>query len=85
MQDGYGTADVLRLARIARPAIGDSEVLLQVHAAGLDRGQWHLMTGRPYLLRLVTGLRGPRNPVAGTRCGRHGRRGRLGGDPVLRR
>ena len=65
VQDGYGPTDVLRLARIARPAIGGNEVLLQVHAAGLDRGTWHLMTGRPYLLRLVAGLRRPRNPVAG--------------------
>jgi NADPH:quinone reductase-like Zn-dependent oxidoreductase len=65
VQDGYGCADVLRLARITRPEIGGSEVLLRVHAAGLDRGQWHLMTGRPYLLRLVVGFRGPRNPVSG--------------------
>jgi NADPH:quinone reductase-like Zn-dependent oxidoreductase len=40
-------------------------VLLRVHAAGLDRGTWHLMTGQPYLLRPVAGLRGPRNPVPG--------------------
>ena len=36
-----------------------------MHAAGLDRGTWHLMTGRPYLLRLVAGLRRPKNPVLG--------------------
>jgi NADPH:quinone reductase-like Zn-dependent oxidoreductase len=65
VRDGYGCADVLRLARIARPEIGGSEVLLRVHAAGLDRGQWHLMTGRPYLLRLAVGFRGPRNPASG--------------------
>jgi NADPH:quinone reductase-like Zn-dependent oxidoreductase len=65
VQDGYGSAGVLRLARIARPSIGAGEVLLQVRAAGLDRGQWHMMTGRPYLLRLVVGLRKPRNPVLG--------------------
>ena len=65
VQDGYGSAGVLHLARIARPRIGDNEVLLRVHAAGLDRGRWHLMTGQPYLLRLVAGLRGPRNPVQG--------------------
>jgi NADPH:quinone reductase-like Zn-dependent oxidoreductase len=65
VQDGYGCAGVLRLARITRPEIGGSEVLIRVHAAGLDRGQWHMMTGRPYLLRLVAGLRGPRNPVMG--------------------
>jgi NADPH:quinone reductase-like Zn-dependent oxidoreductase len=65
VQSGYGSADVLRLARITRPEPGGNEVLVRVHAAGLDRGQWHLMTGQPYLLRLVTGLRGPRNPVMG--------------------
>ena len=65
VQDGYGSADVLQLARIAATRIAGGEVLVQVHAAGLDRGTWHLMTGRPYLLRLVAGVRGPRKPVAG--------------------
>jgi NADPH:quinone reductase-like Zn-dependent oxidoreductase len=65
VQDRYGSADVLRLARIARPEIADDEVLLRVHAAGLDRGTWHLMIGRPYLLRLAFGIRGPKNPVSG--------------------
>jgi NADPH:quinone reductase-like Zn-dependent oxidoreductase len=65
VQDTYGSADVLRLARIAAPEIADNEVLLRVHAAGLDRGAWHVMTGRPYLLRLGFGIRKPRNPVRG--------------------
>ena len=65
VQDTYGSADVLHLARIPRPEVSESEVLLRVHAAGLDRGAWHLMTGRPYLLRLVFGIRRPRNPVLG--------------------
>ena len=52
-------------------------MLVQVHAAGLDRGTWHLMTGKPYLLRLAFGLRGPAEPRARTRCRRHGR-GRFG-------
>jgi NADPH:quinone reductase-like Zn-dependent oxidoreductase len=65
VQDTYGSADVLRLARLPPPKVADNEVLLRVHAAGLDRGTWHLMTGRPYLLRLGFGIRGPRNPVPG--------------------
>ena len=65
VQHGYGSADVLRSAQIARPTIGGTDVLLRVHAAGLDRGTWHLMAGRPYLVRLAVGLRGPRNPVPG--------------------
>jgi hypothetical protein len=40
-------------------------VLVRVHAAGVDRGVWHLMTGLPYLTRLAFGLRAPKNPVPG--------------------
>lgn len=65
VQDRYGEADVLRVDRIARPALKDDEVLVQVRAAGLDRGTWHLMTGKPYLMRLAFGFRGPKNPVPG--------------------
>ena len=65
VQDSYGSADVLRLARIRPPEIAAGEVLVRVHAAGLDRGAWHLMTGTPYLLRLVAGIGKPRNPVCG--------------------
>jgi NADPH:quinone reductase-like Zn-dependent oxidoreductase len=65
VQDAYGSADTLRLTRISPPQITASEVLLRVHAAGLDRGAWHLMTGQPYLLRLVFGISKPKNPVRG--------------------
>jgi NADPH:quinone reductase-like Zn-dependent oxidoreductase len=65
VRDTYGSADVLRLAQIKVPEISDNEVLLRVHAAGLERGAWHLMTGRPYLLRLGVGIRRPSNPVLG--------------------
>ena len=76
VQDGYGAADVLRLARIARPEIADDEVLVRVHAAGLDRGTWHLMTGQPYLMRLGLRVPRPEEPGARARRRRHGRRGR---------
>ena len=67
VQDTYGSADVLRLRDIDKPAIADDEVLVRVHAAGLDRGVWHLMTGLPYPIRLAGyGLRAPRTPVPGT-------------------
>ncbi len=66
VQDAYGDADVLRLERVARPAIGEGKVLVRVHAAGLDRGTWHLMTGKPYLMRVVgMGFRGPKDRVPG--------------------
>ncbi len=61
----YGTSEVLHVARVARPRVKDNEVLVRVHAAGLDRGTWHLTTGRPYANRLGFGLRSPKNPVIG--------------------
>jgi NADPH:quinone reductase-like Zn-dependent oxidoreductase len=61
----YGDSDVLRVERVTRPRLGDDEVLVRVHAAGLDRGAWHIMTGTPYLGRLAFGLRRPRHPVLG--------------------
>jgi NADPH:quinone reductase-like Zn-dependent oxidoreductase len=62
----YGSADVLELRTIERPEIADDEVLIEVHAAGVDRGVWHLMTGEPYVIRIAGfGLRKPKNPVPG--------------------
>ena len=66
-QSRYGTVpeDVMRLDQVTRPDIGDDEVLIQVRAAGVDRGTWHVMAGQPYLMRLLGfGFRGPRNTGA---------------------
>ena len=65
VQDAYGSPDVFRLTRISTPDVADNQVLVRVHAAGLDRGTWHLMAGRPYLLRLAFGFSKPKNPVPG--------------------
>ena len=65
VQERYGSADVLHLAQVARPDFAAHDVLVRVKAAGVDRGTWHMMTGRPYLGRLVFGVRSPRNRVPG--------------------
>ncbi len=63
----YGSPDVLELREIGKPEIGDEEALIHVHAAGVDRGVWHVMTGLPYPIRLAGyGLRGPKNPIIGS-------------------
>jgi len=64
-QDRYGGPEVLSVTRVPSPEPSGSEVLIQVHAAGLDRGVEHMMTGKPYAMRPVVGLRRPRNPVLG--------------------
>ncbi|MEV4539683.1 NAD(P)-dependent alcohol dehydrogenase [Asanoa sp. NPDC049518] len=66
LQDGYGAADLLRFARVPTPKVAANEVLLRVHGAGLDRGTWHMMEGRPYLLRFVGfGMRKPKTQIPG--------------------
>ena len=70
VQDAYGVApeEVLRVAEIARPAIGDDEVLVRVAAASVDRGTWHVMAGLPYLMRAAGfGVRTPKATNPG-RC-----------------
>ena len=65
VRDAYCSPDRLELREIDRPAVGDDDVLLQVRAAGLDQGVWHVVTGVPYLLRLAFGLRRPKVRVPG--------------------
>jgi NADPH:quinone reductase-like Zn-dependent oxidoreductase len=63
----YGTADGLSVRAMQRPAIGAGDVLVQVRAAGLDRGTWHVMAGLPYAIRLAGyGLRAPKSPLLGS-------------------
>ncbi|MCU1375763.1 MAG: NADPH:quinone reductase and related Zn-dependent oxidoreductase [Actinomycetia bacterium] len=67
VRDTYGEADdVVRLDEVDRPEIGADEVLVQVRAAGVDRGVWHVMAGLPYPIRLAGyGFRAPENRVLG--------------------
>jgi NADPH:quinone reductase-like Zn-dependent oxidoreductase len=66
VQDKYGSADVLELRDIDPPVIAANEVLLEVRAAGVEPGVWHLMTGLPYLVRVMGyGLTKPKYPVRG--------------------
>ena len=74
IQDTYGVdpEPILRLDETARPTVSSDEVLVRVHAASVDRGTWHVMSGQPYLMRVAGfGLRAPKalNPgrcLAGT-------------------
>lgn len=66
VQDRYGSADVLRIADVEMPVIGADDVLLRVRAASLHRGDWHMMTGLPSLIRVFGfGLRRPKRRIRG--------------------
>jgi NADPH:quinone reductase-like Zn-dependent oxidoreductase len=68
VHDRYGEPeDVLRLARIPVPVVGEGDVLVEVRAAGVDRGVWHLTAGLAYLVRLAGyGVRAPKQRVRGS-------------------
>jgi len=62
----YGSPDVLKCEEIEKPTPGDDEVLIKVRAASVNPLDWHLMRGKPYIIRAMTGLRKPKD----TRLGR---------------
>jgi NADPH:quinone reductase-like Zn-dependent oxidoreductase len=67
VQEKYGSPDNLELRDVDKPAAGDDEVLVRVRAASLHPDVWHVVTGRPYVLRLGgAGVFKPRNPIPGT-------------------
>jgi NADPH:quinone reductase-like Zn-dependent oxidoreductase len=61
----YGSPDVLELRDIDKPVVGDDEVLVRVHAAGVNMADVDYLRGRPDSARLMTGLREPRNHALG--------------------
>jgi NADPH:quinone reductase-like Zn-dependent oxidoreductase len=55
VQTDYGSTDQLRLAKVDRPTVPDNGVLLKVHAASVNSGDWRLMRGTPFPIRLMFG------------------------------
>jgi NADPH:quinone reductase-like Zn-dependent oxidoreductase len=67
VQSRYGSEDELRYDDIETPAIGDDDVLVRVRAAGVDPSVWHLMEGKPFLVRVMGyGMRAPKAKVRGS-------------------
>ena len=67
VQERYGFPGGLRVREVDRPAVGDDEVLVRVRAASVHPDVWHVVTGRPFVLRLMgSGLRRPKPPIPGT-------------------
>jgi len=68
VQAGYGDpADVLAVRAVPTPAVGDDEVRVRVRAASVHPDVWHVVTGLPWVLRLMgSGVRRPTPPIPGT-------------------
>ena len=67
VQDRYGPPEVLKLREVERPAIGDGDVLVRVHAASVNPQDWHIMRASPFIVRTTgNGLRVPKQPIRGT-------------------
>lgn len=64
--ENYGSPDVLELKEIIKPAVKDDEILIKVHAASVTPLDWHMLTGTPYIARLMAGLLKPKRKVLGT-------------------
>jgi NADPH:quinone reductase-like Zn-dependent oxidoreductase len=55
VQTEYGSTDVLSLKEVDKPVVLDNGVLVRVHAASVNAGDWHLMRGTPFLIRFMFG------------------------------
>lgn len=64
-QDRFGSADVLRVREVEKPVLADDRVLVRVRAASVNALVWHLLRGKPFLVRLLEGMRKPKKPVRG--------------------
>jgi len=65
VRDTYGSFDVIGVRDIARPVVGDDEVLVRVRAAGLHIGDCFAVRGNPFVMRLATGLFKPKREIPG--------------------
>jgi len=63
--DRYGSPDVLELREIEAPGVADDGVLLRVRAASVNPFDWHMLTGKPYLVRTQAGFLKPKSEVLG--------------------
>lgn len=61
----YGSPDVLQLKEVEKPTPMDDEVLIKVHATAANYADWALLTGKPFLIRLSSGLSKPKNTILG--------------------
>jgi NADPH:quinone reductase-like Zn-dependent oxidoreductase len=62
----YGSPDVLQLKEVEKPTAKENEVLIKVHAASINAYDWHLLRGKPFLVRLMGfGLLKPKNKIPG--------------------
>jgi NADPH:quinone reductase-like Zn-dependent oxidoreductase len=61
----YGSPDVLQIEEVETPSPNEDEALVRVHAASVNAGDWHMLRGRPLLLRLWWGLLRPNDPILG--------------------
>ncbi len=68
VQEKYGPpTEVLRLADVDVPEMGDDGVLVRVHASSANPWDWHFVRGEPVLMRPagIGGIRKPRFPIPG--------------------
>ena len=71
VQVKYGSPETLELKEIDKPVIKDTQVLVHVHAAGVNPLDWHFVRGKPYIARLALGLPRPKNGVRGVDVAGH--------------
>ncbi|MFP4416491.1 MAG: alcohol dehydrogenase catalytic domain-containing protein [Chitinispirillaceae bacterium] len=66
VRDTYGPPAVLRIEEVDKPSLGDNDILVRVHAATVNRTDCAILSAKPFIMRFITGLLKPKNPITGT-------------------
>lgn len=65
VHEQYGPPEVLELKEVAKPNVGEEEVLVKVHAAAINAYDWRILRANPFLARFTTGLFKPKRTMLG--------------------
>ena len=61
----YGLPNVLQLKEVAKPIPNENEVLVKIHSASINDWDWGLVRGKPFVIRLIYGLKKPKIKIPG--------------------
>ncbi len=65
VMNAYGSPDILELKEVDKPSVAENDVLVRVHAVGLNAGDYFIMRGSPWLTRIMVGFPRPKDHILG--------------------
>jgi len=61
----YGLPHVLEICEVPKPIPKEGEVLVRIHSASINDWDWGLVRGKPFVIRMMFGLKKPKTMIPG--------------------